>query len=116
MPQGLVTALQNVNSAIGDHSAAHPEDMPPELLAFYFDTLHFTRLAESFGAHSLFDVTIADDDMQTGDISSYQDWDKPREWHSSQTLTVTLHAGSYDIYCPVGDHKMLGMDVHITVS
>src|ERR1700761_7536969 len=61
LPQGLLTALQNVNSAIGDHSAAHPDDMPPELLAFYFDTLHFTRLAESFGTHSLFDVTIADD-------------------------------------------------------
>ena len=61
LPQGLVTALQNVNSAIGDHSAAHPEDMPAELLAFYFDTLHFTRLAESFGTHSLFDLTIADD-------------------------------------------------------
>jgi Rad3-related DNA helicase len=61
LPQGLATALQNVNSAIGDHSAAHPEDMPPELLAFYFDTLHFARLAESFGTHSLFDLTIADD-------------------------------------------------------
>jgi uncharacterized protein len=36
-------------------------------------------------------VTIADDDLQTGDISSYQDWDAPREWHASQTLTVTLH-------------------------
>lgn len=61
LPVGLATALQNVNSAIGDHSAAHPDDVPPELLAFYFDTLHFTRLAESFGTHSLFDVTIADD-------------------------------------------------------
>ena len=61
LPQGLVTALQNVNSAIGDHSAAHPADVVPELLAFYFDTLHFTRLAESFGKHSLFDLTIADD-------------------------------------------------------
>ncbi len=61
LPVGLVTALQNVNSAIGDHSAAFPADVPPELLAFYFDTLHFTRLAESFGAHSLFDVTVADD-------------------------------------------------------
>jgi uncharacterized protein YggE len=36
-------------------------------------------------------VSIADDDLQTGDISSYQDWDSPRTWHSSQTLTVTLH-------------------------
>jgi len=61
LPQGLLTALQNVNSAIADHSSAHPEDVPPELLQFWFDTLHFTRLAESFGTHSLFDVTIADD-------------------------------------------------------
>jgi DNA excision repair protein ERCC-2 len=61
LPVGLVTALQNVNSAIGDHSAAHPDDMPAELLAFYFDTLHFARLAESFGTHSLFDLSIADD-------------------------------------------------------
>ena len=61
LPAGLATALQNLNAAIGDHSAAHPDDVPPELLAFYFDTLHFTRLAESFGTHSLFDVTIADD-------------------------------------------------------
>jgi uncharacterized protein YggE len=36
-------------------------------------------------------VSIADDDLQTGDISSYQDWDSPRTWHASQTLTVTLH-------------------------
>jgi uncharacterized protein len=36
-------------------------------------------------------LAIADDDLQTGDISSYQDWDAPREWHASQTLTVTLH-------------------------
>jgi uncharacterized protein YggE len=36
-------------------------------------------------------VSIADDDLQTGDISSYQDWDSPRLWHASQTLTVTLH-------------------------
>ena len=39
----------------------------------------------------LTNVQIADDDMQTGDISSYQDWDSPRQWHASQTLTVTLH-------------------------
>ena len=61
LPQGLLAALQNLNSAIAEHSAAHPDDVPPELLQFWFDTLHFTRLAESFGTHSLFDVTIADD-------------------------------------------------------
>ncbi|HEY1478873.1 MAG TPA: SIMPL domain-containing protein [Gaiellales bacterium] len=36
-------------------------------------------------------VSIADDDLQTGGISSYQDWDSPRQWHATQTLTVTLH-------------------------
>jgi hypothetical protein len=34
---------------------------------------------------------IAADDLQTGDVSSYQDWDAPHAWHASQTLTVTLH-------------------------
>jgi uncharacterized cupredoxin-like copper-binding protein len=34
----------------------------------------------------------------------------------SARLTVTLAKGTYDIYCPIGNHKMLGMDVHITVS
>jgi uncharacterized protein YggE len=36
-------------------------------------------------------VSIGADDLQTGSISSYQDWDSPRTWHASQTLTVTLH-------------------------
>jgi uncharacterized protein YggE len=36
-------------------------------------------------------VTIAADDLQTGSVESYQDWDSPRQWHASQTLTVTLH-------------------------
>src|SRR5262245_39268818 len=34
------------------------------------------------------------------------------------TLTVTLKAGRYELYCPVGDgsHKKLGMDTHLTVT
>jgi plastocyanin len=34
----------------------------------------------------------------------------------SASLTVTLAKGTYDIYCPVGEHKMLGMDAHVTVT
>ena len=34
----------------------------------------------------------------------------------SETVSVTLQAGSYEIYCPVDSHKALGMDDHITVS
>jgi len=33
-----------------------------------------------------------------------------------ESVTVTLQAGTYDIYCGVPGHKALGMDVHITVS
>ena len=65
IPSGLATVLQKLNSAIGDHIAVAELQsagaIAPELLAFYFDTLHFARLAESFGTHSLFDVTFADD-------------------------------------------------------
>jgi uncharacterized cupredoxin-like copper-binding protein len=32
------------------------------------------------------------------------------------TLTVTLQAGSYEIWCPVGKHKAAGMDTTITVG
>jgi Rad3-related DNA helicase len=64
LPQGLVTALQNFNNAVGDHQAEHPDEILPALLDFYFDTLHFTRLAESFGTHSLFDITIEGDDQR----------------------------------------------------
>jgi uncharacterized cupredoxin-like copper-binding protein len=35
---------------------------------------------------------------------------------ASATLVVTLKAGSYDIFCPVGNHKAMGMDEHVTVS
>jgi plastocyanin len=35
---------------------------------------------------------------------------------ASASLTVTLRAGTYDIFCPIGDHKSLGMEVHVTVS
>ena len=36
---------------------------------------------------------------------------------ASDTLTLTLKPGSYDVYCPVGSdsHKKLGMDTHLKV-
>ena len=45
-------------------------------------------------------------DKSTGDISP----------GSSATLTVTLKAGKYDVFCPVGDHKAEGMDETVQVS
>jgi plastocyanin len=45
-------------------------------------------------------------DKSTGDISPTK----------SATLTVTLSKGSYEIWCPVANHKAMGMDTHLTVS
>jgi plastocyanin len=42
----------------------------------------------------------------TADISAGQ----------SVKLTVTLKDGKYDIFCPVPGHKMLGMNVNVTVK
>ncbi len=60
LPDKLLAALQTAGGAITDHLAENPGPMDPALQRFYFDGLHFTKLAESFGAHSLFDVTRVD--------------------------------------------------------
>lgn len=35
---------------------------------------------------------------------------------STTQLTITLQAGSYELWCPVDGHKALGMDTHIQVG
>jgi len=35
---------------------------------------------------------------------------------STGSLTVTLAAGTYDVFCGVPGHKAMGMDLHITVA
>jgi DNA excision repair protein ERCC-2 len=55
-PAKLLAALQTACTAITDLTAAGGPPLDPALLRFYFDSLHFTRLAESFGAHSICDT------------------------------------------------------------
>ncbi|QGZ61175.1 ATP-dependent DNA helicase [Paraburkholderia acidisoli] len=57
LPDALIAALGDVTGAIGDQLAEASLARDPELERFYFDALHFTRIAERFGAHSLFDIT-----------------------------------------------------------
>jgi Rad3-related DNA helicase len=65
LPQKLLDSLQSATSAITEHLAEHAAasggPLEPALQEFYFDALHFLRLAESFGDHSLFDLTRADE-------------------------------------------------------
>ena len=58
LPQDWFEALQRTASAIGDHLAEAPHEPAPELQQFWFDALAMLRLAETFGEHSVFDVTL----------------------------------------------------------
>ena len=63
LPDKLILALQNALSAITEQMDMGMERQPVLvdvlLQRFYFDALHFSRMAESFGEHSLFDITLA---------------------------------------------------------
>jgi Rad3-related DNA helicase len=57
-PQELVSALREFGASLGSYTAEHGDDMPAELTQFGYSAMKFCRLAESFDAHSLFDVTL----------------------------------------------------------
>jgi DNA excision repair protein ERCC-2 len=59
-PRTFAAALQQAASAITEHLAANPAGVDSGLLQFYFDLLQFTRLLDTFGTHSLFDITRED--------------------------------------------------------
>ena len=58
LPGRLVGTLQQTVAEIGAFYAEHPGHADPLLQRFYFDALHFLRMAEAFGPHSLFDIAV----------------------------------------------------------
>ena len=67
----------------------------------------FTLTNDGQTTHSLEieDVNGSDQELE-GDVSAGQ----------SGTLKVNLPAGTYEFYCPVDDHKEMGMEGEITVK
>ena len=61
VPPKLTAALTELVEFIGDELAERPDSLEGPVLDLYFDALRFTRLAESFGAHSLFDISVSTD-------------------------------------------------------
>ena len=60
VPGEFTAALQQLCSDIGDHLAQHPADaVDGPLQRWWFDALHFLRVAEQFDKHSLCDLTRA---------------------------------------------------------
>ncbi len=62
LPVEFLKAVQQAISTITDFLVANPTRVDADLQAFYFDALHFARMSESFGGHSMFDITLHDDD------------------------------------------------------
>ncbi|MEJ6001727.1 ATP-dependent DNA helicase [Paucibacter soli] len=55
LPEALLTPLQLCSAAIGEHFGEHPAEPDAALQAFYFEALHFLRMAEQLGSHSIVD-------------------------------------------------------------
>ena len=58
IPAKFLLALQQMTTAVTDELEANPTRFDAALQRFYFDALHFSRMAESFGEHSLFDISM----------------------------------------------------------
>lgn len=61
VPADFLNALQMATGAITDYLSDNPTAVDARLQGCYFDALHFTRMHELFGAHSLFDITCTAD-------------------------------------------------------
>ncbi|ALM86852.1 ATP-dependent DNA helicase [Bordetella sp. N] len=66
LPGGLLTALQRTGATLAEYFAEPAAEAEEDLLTFYFDLLRFLRLAESHGAHSLFDAMPAEPERGAG--------------------------------------------------
>jgi len=58
IPERFLRTLQAANTAMAEHFAATPDASQGPLQRFFFDALHFARLAEAFGDHSVFERTL----------------------------------------------------------
>ncbi|MCQ2029010.1 ATP-dependent DNA helicase [Stutzerimonas zhaodongensis] len=58
LPYKLINALQHAVNAITEYMGEDPAGLDPALLTAYFNAMHFCRLAEEFGEHSLIDCTL----------------------------------------------------------
>ncbi len=58
LPASFLKVLQQALTNITDFLLANPTRVDGALQDFYFEALHFSRMADAFGEHSLFDLTL----------------------------------------------------------
>jgi DNA excision repair protein ERCC-2 len=70
VPSKLLSAAQNLIGAVTDQLAEAPLSIDATSLRFFFDAMHFVALAEQFGEHSIFDITLSRDHYAPRDKTS----------------------------------------------
>ena len=60
LPVAFLKVLQQTITTLTDFFVANPTRVDADLQAFYFEALHFSRMADAFGAHSMLDITLTD--------------------------------------------------------
>ena len=68
IPVDFLKALQQTITTITDFLVANPTRVDGDLQAFYFEALHFSRMADSFAKHSMFDITLLDGGAHEGGL------------------------------------------------
>ncbi len=63
IPEEFELLLQRALTKITNYLAEHPTYNESSLLNFYFDALQFATLAESFGLHSIFDISKTESNL-----------------------------------------------------
>ena len=58
VPEPFHRALQDTVAVMAEHFAETPEAASGPLQQFFFDVLHFSRLADAFGSHSVFESHV----------------------------------------------------------
>ena len=104
LPEKLMGAMQTAVTAIGEYYAEHPAYVDEDLQRFYFDAMGFARLAESYGQHSLFDITVSGSGTRANSVLCLRNivpapFLKPRfdAAHSTALFSATLSPWNY--YC-----------------
>ena len=88
LPVAFLKALQQTITTITDFLVANPTRVDGDLQAFYFEALHFSRMADAFGAHTMFDITLNDDPQALHSASGNLPLIDKNSGHGCATLTL----------------------------
>ena len=80
LPADFLKSLQQAITTITDFLVANPTRVDGDLQRFYFEALHFSRMADTFGEHSMFDITLHENNALENELL--------RSSHSSAVLNI----------------------------